>query len=59
MPVIIDRKDRELWLNNKEYKEADLLSLLTPYESSLVDAYQVSNFVNSPNNNSPKCIDPV
>ena len=59
MPVIIDKRDRDLWLNNNEFREKDLLGLLEPYKSDLMDAYEVSSFVSSPNNNSPKCIEAV
>jgi putative SOS response-associated peptidase YedK len=59
MPVIIEKKDRELWLNNNEYPEKDLLDLLRPYDTDLMRAYEVSKYVNSPNNNSSKCIEPV
>ena len=59
MPVIIHKKDREEWLDNSRYNEADLLGLLKPYETSLMDAYEVSSFVNSPKNNSVMCIEPV
>ncbi len=59
MPVIIQKKDREEWLDNSKYNEADLLNLLKPYESKLMYAYEVSSFVNSPKNNSAKCLEPV
>ncbi|MFH0974766.1 MAG: SOS response-associated peptidase [Spirochaetota bacterium] len=59
MPVIIQKKDREAWLNNKTYNEADLLKLLRPLDTKLMDAYEVTPFVNSPKNNSAKCIEPV
>ena len=59
MPVIIQKKDREMWLDNSRYNETDLLAMLKPYESSLMDAYEVSSFVNSPKNNSEQCIEPV
>jgi putative SOS response-associated peptidase YedK len=59
MPVIIQKKDREEWLDNSKYNEADLLNFLKPYESKLMYAYEVSSFVNSPKNNSAKCLEPV
>ena len=59
MPVIIEKENRELWLNNSEYPESDLKALLKPYDSGLMEAYEVDPFVNSPRNNSPECIEPV
>jgi putative SOS response-associated peptidase YedK len=59
MPVIIQKKDREAWLNNTKYSEDNLLSLLKPLDSKLMKAYEVMPFVNSPKNNSSKCIEPV
>jgi putative SOS response-associated peptidase YedK len=59
MPVIIQKIDREEWLDNNKFKEADLLALLRPYQSELMDAYEVSSLVNSPGNNSVECIKPV
>lgn len=56
MPVIIEKKDREFWLDNEHYNETDLLGLLRPYNSNIMDAYEVSAFVNSPKNNTPECI---
>ncbi len=59
MPVIIQKKDREVWLDNSKYPEDYLLSLLRPLNSELMKAYEVTSFVNSPKNNSVKCIEPA
>jgi putative SOS response-associated peptidase YedK len=59
MPVIIQKKDREQWLDNSKCNEAELLALLKPYSTELMDAYKVSSLVNSPVNNSIECIKPV
>jgi len=59
MPVIIRKDDRDLWLDNNNYNEVSLLSLLKPYDSKEMNAYIVSDFVNAPRNNSPVCIEPV
>lgn len=59
MPVILDPEDYELWLN-PEVQQPDLLQpLLRPYPAEDMDAYPVSRFVNSPGNDSPKCIEPL
>jgi putative SOS response-associated peptidase YedK len=56
MPVIIEKKDRELWLDNGQYNETDILGLLKTYGSDKMDAYEISSYVNSPENNTPECI---
>ncbi len=61
MPVIIQKTDRDLWLNlnDRDYNEKSLLELLKPFEAEMMNAYEVSTFVNSPGNNSPACIEPI
>lgn len=61
MPVIIPRKDRDSWLDvdAPDYNEKNLLGLLKPFETKMMDAYEVSTLVNSPANNSPACIEPL
>ncbi|MGH7909536.1 MAG: SOS response-associated peptidase [Thermodesulfobacteriota bacterium] len=59
MPVILHEKDESKWLD-PEFKDTDKLkSLLKPYPSNIMEAYEVSSIVNSPKNDSPKCIEPV
>lgn len=59
MPVILQPKDYELWLD-PETQQPDLLQpLLHPYPPAEMDAYPVSRWVNSPNNDDPKCIEPL
>ena len=59
MPAIIRPDDREQWLNPAEQDTEKLSSLLTPYPSNELDAWEVSRAVNSPANNEPKNIRPV
>jgi putative SOS response-associated peptidase YedK len=59
MPVIIRKKDEDLWLDGEEQDKNALLALLKPYSSDEMDYYAVSTMVNSPANNSPECIKPV
>ena len=48
-----------MWLDS-EITDTDLLtSLLVPYPSEEMEAYEVSTLVNSSRNNSPACIDPA
>ncbi len=59
MPVILDPGDYDLWLD-PEVEQPDLLQpLLRPYSAREMAAYPVSRFVNSPNNDSPRCIEPL
>lgn len=59
MPAIIKKEDRECWLDNSKYNEKKLVSFLIPHETNLMDAYEVSTLINSPKNNSPKCIERI
>ena len=56
MPVILDKSKVDNWINI-ENKSFEIQETISQTEKSL-DHYQVSNFVNSPNNNSKKCITP-
>lgn len=59
MPVIIPKKNEELWLDPEVQNQEELLSLLTPYPADEMEAHEVSPVVNYPTNNSPDCIKPV
>jgi putative SOS response-associated peptidase YedK len=58
MPVIIAADKREEWLNPDAIPE-NLKSMLSPCASSEIEFHEVSRTVNSPQNNSPQCIEPV
>ena len=58
MPVIVDPANRSRWLD-PEASVVDLRSLLTPFPSDALEAYEVSSFVNSPRNDAAQCIEPV
>ena len=49
MPVIIDKKDEETWLNS-DSTEIELMSLLKPYPAQNMDYYEISTMINSPRN---------
>ncbi len=59
MPVILPRPQEAVWLNPAIQRAADLLSVLTPYPAEEMEAYAVSRFVNSPDNNTAECIRPA
>jgi putative SOS response-associated peptidase YedK len=59
MPAIIAPDVRGLWLD-KEVQDPDvLMPLLEPYDSTQMEAYEVSRKINSPSYNEPDCIEPV
>lgn len=59
MPVILTPESEAQWLNPKTNNIDGLRNLLVPYETSSMEAYQVSSDVNSPKNNSPELIEVV
>ena len=58
MPVILNRTAENLWLDPATNLEA-LKSLIQPYQSDSMDAFEISRLVNSPKNNSPEVLAPV
>lgn len=59
MPVILPREVERVWLDQSIVDTGYLKSLLIPYPSELMLAYQVSTLVNSPKNNVPECLEAV
>ncbi len=57
MPVILSKKDEQTWLYESNQKA--LLTLLKPFDASLMQAYPISKKINSPRNNSPDVIVPI
>jgi putative SOS response-associated peptidase YedK len=56
MPVILDPKHYDLWLD-PEVKKSELLQpLLHPYPAEEMTAYPVSTAVNKPSNDTAECI---
>lgn len=56
MPVIIDAKDYDGWLDPQVQKSDYVQSLLRPYLAEEMTVYAVSTLVNKRNNDSPECI---
>jgi putative SOS response-associated peptidase YedK len=56
MPVILDNKDKDLWLDPHVSDPEQLKSLFKPYPSEQMEIYPVSDIVNSPRNDTPECI---
>jgi putative SOS response-associated peptidase YedK len=59
MPVILSPVKEEEWLNPDNQSVSDLIQMLKPYSSRQMEAFEVSDFVNSPSNQGPLCIRPV
>lgn len=57
MPVILNQEDEESWLDPTNEDTEQLTAMLRPYDSDKMSVYPVSKFVNSPRNDSPKCIE--
>lgn len=58
MPVIIPAENSASWIDPANKDKDHLLSMLAPFSSGRMSAHKVSEFVNSPANNSPECIKP-
>ncbi|MDI6739833.1 MAG: SOS response-associated peptidase [Candidatus Edwardsbacteria bacterium] len=59
MPAILDRKHCDQWLDPSANDSQKLSALLKPYDPDKMEAYPVSQLVNSPKNDSPECIKPM
>jgi putative SOS response-associated peptidase YedK len=59
MPVILRPEDYEQWLDPGVREVDKLEPLLHPYTSAEMEAFPVSRFVNSPQNDDPRCIEPL
>lgn len=55
MPVLFSDDAATAWLDDSA-SEAELLSLLAPYEAEDLEMYEVSRYVNDPANDSAECI---
>ncbi|WP_332237923.1 SOS response-associated peptidase [Sporolactobacillus sp. KGMB 08714] len=58
MPVILRREDEQKWINPGS-ASSEQLSLLKPYDSNEMEAYEVSKDVNLPKNNDPHLIQKI
>ncbi len=57
MPVIVPSQHFEQWLDG-EQKEESLKPLLKSYSDELMEAYEISDWVNSPSHNDARCMEP-
>ena len=59
MPVILSQETEALWLDPMTEDTEILDQLLAPSPAEYMAGYQVSQFVNSPRNSGPECIQEV
>ena len=59
MPVILAPDDYAQWLDTKLQDPEPLLPLLKPYPDDEMAAHPISTLVNSPRNDTAKCIEPL
>jgi putative SOS response-associated peptidase YedK len=59
MPVILEAKDYDLWLDPAVHDPEVLRPVLRPYPSEAMTAYPVSALVNNPRNDKPQCVEPA
>ena len=58
MPVILDPKDYEQWLDPDLQAADGVKPLLRPFPSDLMTAYSISLRVNNPRNDDSRCLEP-
>lgn len=59
MPVILNRKDYDLWLDPEMQQPDRLQPLLRPYSADAMTSYPVSSTVNNPRNDTAACTQPL
>jgi putative SOS response-associated peptidase YedK len=60
MPVIYDKEMGRQWLDGPfSASDTFLIVVLQPLPSELMEAHEVSTLVNSPENDTAECIQPV
>ena len=59
MPVVLAPEEMTTWLDPGIQDPAELIPLLDAFPAGEMEGYPVSTFVNSPGNDSPRCIAPL
>ena len=59
MPVILNPEDYDIWLDPANINTSSLEQLLKPFPSDMMKQYPVDAYVNNPQNDDPKCIEPL
>jgi putative SOS response-associated peptidase YedK len=58
MPVLLDPKDFDRWLDPGQKDPAQVQGLLRPYPAEEMLTYPVSRLVNDPKHEDPRCLEP-
>jgi len=59
MPVIIAPEDFKLWLDSKDVRDFEKIQkLFKPFGADKMEAYEVDNWVNDPQHDDPRCLEP-
>jgi putative SOS response-associated peptidase YedK len=59
MPVILSQADLGRWLDPEADARSDFEALWDPYPVAEMEGFPVSTYVNSPANDTPRCIEPL
>jgi len=59
MPVILEHKDYDRWLDPAPQTPERLLPLIKPFPADNMTAYPVSTLINNPGSDRPECIAPI
>jgi putative SOS response-associated peptidase YedK len=59
MPVILDPRSYDRWLDNGRHEPEALRALLVPCPSEMLAALPVNSYVNNARNKGPKCLEPA
>jgi len=59
MPVIVDPKNYDLWLNSEDVRDFKTIEkLFHPFDADRMEGHQVSSWVNHVIHDDAKCIEP-
>jgi putative SOS response-associated peptidase YedK len=59
MPVILDARDWDRWLEVDQTDAAAATALMQPFPADRMKAYRVSKLVNQYQRDDPRCLDPA
>src|SRR5262249_17070464 len=59
MPVMLDERSADLWLEGKPDRRDEIVALMKPLPADAVELRRVSTRVNSPDNDDPECLEPA
>lgn len=59
MPVLLDKRKEELWLDSNITDREGIKALLQPFDAQKMACYPVSTIVNHPRNDAPENIKPI